>query len=118
MSNLITISEASNLLGVSTKTLRRWESEGKIQSYRTEGRHRRYDVAQLLGNKNDGSFTIGYARVSSKDQEPDLLRQVQVLEFYCSQKGWSFEIISDYGSRSHKNKKIIEELKEVANNLK
>jgi excisionase family DNA binding protein len=50
MSNLITISEASKLLGVSTKTLREWESEKKIQSYRTEGRHRRYDVAQLLGN--------------------------------------------------------------------
>lgn len=105
MSNLITISEASKLLGVSTKTLRRWEKDGKIKSYRTEGLHRRYDVAELLGNKNDSSLTVGYARVSSKDQEPDLLRQKQVLEFYCSQKGWSFEIISDLGSGLNYRKK-------------
>ncbi len=105
MSNLISISEASQLLGVSTKTLRRWEAQGKIKSYRTEGKHRRYDVAELLGNKNDGSLTIGYARVSSKDQESDLLRQKQVLEFYCSQQGWSFEIISDLGSGLNYRKK-------------
>jgi excisionase family DNA binding protein len=43
MSNLISISKASELLGVLNKTLRRWESQGKIKSYRTEGKHRRYD---------------------------------------------------------------------------
>ena len=48
MSNLISISEASKLLGVSTKTLRRWEAVGKIKSYRTEGKHRRYDKIKKL----------------------------------------------------------------------
>jgi putative resolvase len=39
---MITIQEASKRLGVTPKTLRLWEKEGKIQSYKTEGGHRRY----------------------------------------------------------------------------
>jgi putative resolvase len=39
---MITIQEASKILGVTPKTLRLWEKEGKIQSYKTEGGHRRY----------------------------------------------------------------------------
>ncbi|MFM7883262.1 MAG: MerR family DNA-binding transcriptional regulator, partial [Microcystis panniformis] len=35
MDNLISIREASDLLGVSIKTLRRWEQQGKISSIRT-----------------------------------------------------------------------------------
>ena len=35
MSNLIGVKEAAELLGVSTKTIRRWEEEGKIRSIRT-----------------------------------------------------------------------------------
>jgi len=34
MSNFLSIKSASDLLGVSTKTLRRWEKEGKIASTR------------------------------------------------------------------------------------
>ncbi|MBP0016496.1 MAG: helix-turn-helix domain-containing protein, partial [Cyanobacteria bacterium SBLK] len=40
MSNLISVSEAAKLLGVSTKTIRRWEADGKIKAVRTEGGHR------------------------------------------------------------------------------
>jgi len=39
MNTLITIREASDLLGVSIKTLRRWEQQGKIVSIRTRGGH-------------------------------------------------------------------------------
>ncbi len=41
MDNLITIREASDLQGVSIKTLRRWEQQGKISSIRTPGGHRK-----------------------------------------------------------------------------
>lgn len=34
MSQLISIKEASELLGVSTKTLKRWEADGKIKASR------------------------------------------------------------------------------------
>ncbi|NEP76127.1 MAG: MerR family DNA-binding transcriptional regulator, partial [Okeania sp. SIO2G4] len=64
MSNLLTISEAAELLGVSTKTIRRWEAEGRLNSSRTEGGHRRFTVSDLIGNKQDNSLTVAYARVS------------------------------------------------------
>ncbi len=46
-------SEAAYLLGVSTDTLRRWEKEGKINSSRTEGGHRSYDLTDILKDKED-----------------------------------------------------------------
>jgi len=45
---MISIKEASKILGVSTKTLRRWEKEGKIKPSRTLGNHRRYDKNEIL----------------------------------------------------------------------
>ena len=112
MSNFLSIKSASDLLGVSTKTLRRWEKEGKITPTRTEGGHRRYDISTLLKNKSDSSLTIAYARVSSYDQKEDLNRQIIVLESYCSSHGWDFEIIQDLGSgMNYKKKGLIRLIK-------
>jgi excisionase family DNA binding protein len=47
MSNLVSSSQAAELLGVSTRTLLRWEEQGKLKPIRTEGGHRRYDVSEL-----------------------------------------------------------------------
>ncbi len=105
MSNLLSIQEAADLLGVSTNTLRRWETEGKITSERTVGGHRRYQVSDLLNHKSDASLTIAYARVSSRDQKTDLERQIMMLEVYCTNHGWSYEIISDLGSGMNYRKK-------------
>ena len=45
---LLTISEASKLLGVAKSTLRRWEEEGKlIPDVRTKGGQRRYKLSSL-----------------------------------------------------------------------
>jgi putative resolvase len=72
------------LLGVTVRTLHRWELDGKIKSTRTVGGHRRYDITDLISNKSDTQLTVGYARVSSHDQKDDLTRQVLVLESYCA----------------------------------
>ena len=112
MSNLIGVKEAAELLGVSTKTIRRWEADGKIRSTRTEGGHRRFNVSDLLGNKFDASLTVAYARVSSHDQKQDLDRQAMVLEAYCAKQGWSFELIKDLGSgMNYKKKGLIRLIK-------
>lgn len=105
MSNLLSVTQAAELLGVSTKTIRRWETEGRIKSTRTEGGHRRFTVNDLIGNKQDDSLTVAYARVSSHDQKEDLERQKLVLEAYCAKQGWSFEVISDLGSGLNYRKK-------------
>ncbi len=50
---MLSIKEASELLGVTTTTFRNWEKEGKISSIRTEGGHRRYEVKDLIGSKKE-----------------------------------------------------------------
>src|SRR5579872_2763140 len=48
--DLYTIQEVASILGVSPKTLRRWEETGKIKPIRTVGNQRRYrldDVKKL-----------------------------------------------------------------------
>lgn len=50
---LLTPAEVAHLFRVDPKTVTRWSKEGKLDSIRTLGGHRRYDRAQvekLLGN--------------------------------------------------------------------
>ena len=114
MNRLIPISEASQLLGVSVTTLRRWEAEGRLIPEHTSGKHRRYDMLKLkpeLFHASENSRkTLAYARVSSHDQKDDLERQKQVLELYCAQQGWTFELISDLGSGMNYYKKGLKRL--------
>lgn len=44
---LISISEASQMLGVSEVALRQWTDEGRVKAFITPGGHRRYDRAEL-----------------------------------------------------------------------
>lgn len=49
---LLTIEQASYLLGVSQQTLRNWEKQGKINPQRTAtGGHRRYPKKEIIGLK-------------------------------------------------------------------
>jgi putative resolvase len=43
----LTPQEASRRLGVSVRTLTRWEAEGRISPRRTPTGHRRYDQAEI-----------------------------------------------------------------------
>ncbi|MGL6106233.1 IS607 family transposase [Romboutsia sp.] len=111
---MLNIREASEFLGVSVPTMRRWENEGKITSYRTTGKHRRYDKNDLIRFKckEDDSFkiTIAYCRVSSSNQKQDLERQIENVSNYCIAKGYQFKVISDLGSGLNYNKKGLKEL--------
>ncbi|WP_104707270.1 IS607 family transposase [Helicobacter ailurogastricus] len=117
MSNLLSIGQASKVLGVSIQTLRNWEKKGllKPDNY-TKGGERRYKLESLKNiNKNivfhnDNRKTIAYARVSSADQKEDLIRQVQVLELYCSKLGFNYEVIQDLGSGMNYYKKGLTKL--------
>lgn len=114
---MLSIKEASELLGVTTTTLRNWEKDGKITAVRTEGGHRRYQVQDLIGGKKEKMLTVAYARVSSHDQKDDLKRQELVLEAYCSKQGFDFEIISDLGSgMNYKKKGLVKLIKLLCSN--
>ncbi|MFM7277459.1 MAG: IS607 family transposase [Microcystis aeruginosa] len=97
MNTLITIREASDLLGVSVKTLRRWEQQGKISSIRTPGGHRRFRRQDLLQSGQATPSIIGYARVNRPEQKPQLDTQIKALEYFCHQQGQPFEILIDIG---------------------
>ena len=114
MDKLYNISEAAKYLSVSASTLRRWEREGKLIPERTQGGQRRYPLSLLEPNFKNSSprdkLTVAYGRVSSHDQKSDLERQKQLLEMYCTSKGWQFEILSDLGSGMNYNKKGLKKL--------
>jgi predicted site-specific integrase-resolvase len=114
MDRLVAIGEASEMLGVSITTLRRWETEGKLIPERTAAGHRRYDLAklkpELFHMGQDERRTVAYARVSSHDQKDELERQKQVLELYCARQGWTFEVLSDLGSGMNYHKKGLKRL--------
>ena len=118
---MLTIDELSIKLGVSKDTLRRWEREGKITSTRTPGGHRRYDISAIAPDKaNQGvqKYTVAYSRVSTYGQKQDLERQKQMLELYCSSKGYNFQSIEDIGSGMNYNKAGLKKLLELINERK
>ena len=112
----ISIGDAAQELGISTKTLRRWADTGKIKSERSPTGQRRFFLADIKRitprdlNKLDDRITINYARVSSHDQKADLVRQAQVLEAFSSSNGWEFETIQDLGSGLNYQKKGLQKL--------
>ena len=115
MERLVTIGEASKVLGVSITTLRRWEKEGRLPPDEiTQGGHRRYDLVKLRPElfrlQRSDRKTVAYARVSSHDQKEDLERQKQVLEMYCVAQGWTYEVVADLGSGMNYHKKGLKQL--------
>lgn len=53
---MITIGKAAKFLGITTKTLRVWDKEGKLSPIRTQGNHRRYllsDIKKLMEKGKD-----------------------------------------------------------------
>lgn len=93
MSDYVSPRIAAQRLGVSTRTLERWEEAGKIKAYRTPTGQRRYDL-NSIDNIRHSKPTILYARVSGYSQKADLELQVQ---FLMSEYP-GCEVIRDIGS--------------------
>lgn len=99
------------MLGVEVQTLRAWEQSGElIPDRRSQGGVRYYDIGKIMGLGNEDMPTVCYARVSSHDQKTDLARQQELLEAFCSAKGWRHEIIADLGSGLNYRKKGLHQL--------
>lgn len=111
---LVKIGEASQLLGCSISTLRKWEATGElIPARKTAGGTRYYATSDLLGLGDADAPTVCYARVSSHDQKDDLERQHAMLEAYCAAKGWRSDIIKDLGSGMNYRKPGLNRLLEM-----
>ena len=112
----------AELLGVSVKTLQRWDREGILKANRmpTDRRYYTYDqYLQFKGikTKNDNRETVIYARVSTRNQKEDLQNQVAFLRQFCNAKGMIVDqCIEEYGSGLNYNRKkwnrLLEEVME------
>lgn len=107
MSKLLSIQKVSEILGVTKKTLRIWDNEGKLPSVKTIGGHRKYledDINKFIGEQEvveEINSVATYSRVSSHEQKQkgDLDRQSQRISEYCAKKKYKVEhIIKDVGS--------------------
>lgn len=83
------ITEASEYLGVSINTLKTLSNNGKINSFKTIGEHRRFrqdDLDAYMGVKKEKQekLTVIYARCSTAKQKENLERQ--------KDKDWSIAV--------------------------
>lgn len=102
--------EFSEMIGVSVKTLQRWDNDGKLKAYRTPSDRRYYTHKQYVdymgnGNSKHGK-TIIYTRVSAANQKNDLNNQVEFLKQYANARGIIVdEVFEDIGSGLNYNRK-------------
>lgn len=116
MGNRFNITKYSEIAGVSKSTLRRWDEESKLKSYRTgKNWHRRYDIDDVnayLGKRTELTATANlgeaiYFRVSSAYQKShgDLERQKHRLLEYCATQHYRVEYIMDAVSSGMNDKR-------------
>lgn len=127
MSEYLGGKQASNLLGVHQRTLMNWDKKGLIETKRTPGGKRLYNVKKFLGKNKykikcktkecklkieeiTSKIDICYVRVSTHGQKDDLERQKE----YMVQKYPNAQIISDIGSGINFNRKGLLKIIEIA----
>ncbi len=120
MENFVSGKKASEILGVHQRTLYQWESKKQIETMRTPGGKRMYNVKKYLESKDENKVNLVkktnnpeitklienngkylYARVSSLGQKEDLVRQEKLLK----EKYPNYKLISDIGSGMNLNRK-------------
>ena len=116
----------AELLGVSVKTLQRWDRDGILKANRTPTDRRYYTYDQYLQFKgiqteNDIRDTVIYARVSTRNQKDELQNQVEFLKQFCNAKGIIVnQCVEDFGSGLNYNRKkwnrLLDEV--MANKIK
>ncbi len=106
--------EFSKMLGVSVKTLQRWDAKKILVAFRTPLNRRYYTHEQYLNYINythAHEKKVVYFRVSSASQKEDLINQRKALEVFCSTRGYVIsEWISEIGSGLNFKRKHFNQL--------
>ena len=110
MTSCVRIGIAASMMGVCTRTIRRWDAAGKITCTRTPGGHRRIALViiegqqaheAMLENGTEQGRAAVYCRVSSHEQKAkgDLDRQVATATRHCMKAGLGNPVVfTDIGS--------------------
>lgn len=122
--------KASEILNVHQRTLYQWDKKGKIETIRTPGGKRRYNVKKFIENRKmtynkvdniyneddinidelENKIKIIYARVSSLSQANDLVNQKsELIRLYPNHK-----LIEDIGSGIDLNRKGLRKIIKLA----
>ena len=119
MENFVSGMKASEILGVHQRTLYQWDKKKIIETIRTPGGKRLYNVKKYLEHKDKNKSNVSvvnnpiinermsndknylYARVSSLGQKEDLERQKNLLIM----KYPNYKLITDIGSGMNLNRK-------------
>ena len=121
----LTIKEASEMLGISTETLRNWERDNKITPTYTTGGHRRFpriEIEKLAGIYREPTIPIQqnrtaiYCRVSSHEQKQkgDLERQVGRMTTEALKRNYSIiSVFDEVGSGMNDNRKKLQKMFEL-----
>lgn len=119
MKEMLTIKEASRLLGVSPSTLRRWDREGRLKPVRV-GKHRRYPyraLMELIEQKKENAVAI-YAREIAERESylKDLEKRIEYLKraVQKQEKDAKIYVIKDIGSGVSENREGLLKLIELA----
>jgi predicted site-specific integrase-resolvase len=133
MENYLGGKETAKILGVHQQTLYRWEKLGRIETIRSPGGKRFYNVNKYIEKNKKGKVNehsdkennlnneienekknICYCRVSSVGQKEDLMRQIE----YMKDKYPEYEIIKDIGSGINFNRPGLNKIIDMAINGK
>lgn len=107
---MIKINEMAKRLGVSIKTLQRWDRDGILVAKRTPTDRRYYTEDQYLeyiGSTTESKRkTIAYVRVPGVNQKDDLQNQITFIRNHVNAKGEILDfVIEDIGSGLNYNRK-------------
>lgn len=107
---MIKINEMAKRLGVSIKTLQRWDRKGILVAKRTPTDRRYYTEDQYLeyigSTTKSKQKTIAYVRVSGVNQKDDLQNQITFIRNHVNTKGKILDaVIEDIGSGLNYNQK-------------
>ena len=88
MGKMISISEVSELTGVTIKTLKIWDNEGKLKAkYKTAGGHRRYDLDDIEMTTNI------YIPIQNSPMRETIVVYPDSYSFILLSDEWSVKII-------------------------
>lgn len=111
----------AKMLGVTVRTLQKWDVAGKLKAFRTPTNRRFYTQEQLdvyMGNSTrvqNQKKVILYARVSTVKQRDDLKNQVSFLREFVNARGVIVDrVMTDIGSGLNLKRKQWNELIKMA----
>src|SRR6266704_2501037 len=114
--------EAAYELGVSTKTIHRWDQAGKLCTVRTVGNQRRIPVEEIVRLRRQGEraseLCVLYVRVGSVRQEQDgnLARQTERLKEAALARGYEVAaVITEQASSLNEKRKGVKRLFSLIN---